>query len=63
MPRTAFKQADVERMIRAARAVGIQHPSVEIRPDGAMRLLTDEKPKGALTPLQEWERQRGLSGA
>lgn len=58
--RAAFRQADVERAIRAAKAVGYQHPTVDILPDGRLRLLTaptaEEKP---LSPLEAWEQENG----
>lgn len=40
--RVAFKQCDVERLLRAAKAVGYSNPTVEKMPDGRLRLLTDE---------------------
>lgn len=55
-----FTQADVERAIRAAKAVGIEHPTVEMLPDGRIRLLTaPHGPKKALSPFEEWERENG----
>jgi len=57
---TRFTQADVERAIRAAKAVGIEHPAVEIYPDGRIRLLTaPHGPKKALSPFEEWEQENG----
>lgn len=41
MARVAFKQCDVERLLRAAKAVGYPNPTVEKFPDGRLRLLTD----------------------
>ena len=63
MPKVAFKQSDVVRVLKAARKAGVENPSVDISPDGTIRLLTESAPRGALTPLQEWERKRGLSDA
>lgn len=40
MARVAFKQCDVERLLRAAKAVGYPNPVVENRPGGVLRLLT-----------------------
>lgn len=58
MSRVAFKQCDVERLLRAAKAVGYPHPTVEKRPDGSLRLLTDGQPP-ELTPLERWEAKNG----
>ena len=58
--RVHFSQADVERARKAAKAVGFAHPTVDILPDGRLRLLTapqdDMKP---LSPLEAWEREHG----
>lgn len=58
--RAVFKQADVERALRAAKAVGYKHATVDILPDGTLRLLTQpiavEKP---LSPLQAWRQGNG----
>ncbi len=48
MPRVAFKQCDLERVLRAAQAVGYSHPSVDILPGGTIRLLTQA---AAVTPV------------
>lgn len=39
MPKSAFKQSDVTRAIRAAQAAGIPIGQVEIGPDGTIRLV------------------------
>lgn len=56
----AFRQSDVERAIRAIKAVGETVSGVEIKPDGTFRVLTggNSEPE-ALTPLQAWEREHG----
>lgn len=41
MARVAFKQCDVERLLRAAKAVGYPNPVVDKYPDGRLRLLTE----------------------
>lgn len=65
MTKVAFKQCDVERVLRALKAVGDSDKTVEIRPDGAIRILTaaDNDSEGPLSPLEEWERAHGVSGA
>jgi len=58
--KVAFKQCDVERTVRALKAVGESVRGVEIRPDGSFRVLTgtdvEEKP---LSPLEAWRRDHG----
>lgn len=41
MARVAFKQCDVERLLRAAKRVGYEHAVVDKLPNGTLRLLTD----------------------
>lgn len=41
MARVAFRQRDVEALLRAAKAVGHEAPTVDILPDGRLRLLTN----------------------
>lgn len=55
MSRVAFKQCDVERLLRAAKAVGYLTPSVDILPDGGIRLLTTGEEKAPLSELEQWE--------
>lgn len=68
MARVAFKQCEVERLLRAARAVGYPNPSVEKRPDGTLRLLTDApEPRAPANDaeaaldaeLEAWDRDHG----
>lgn len=40
MSKVAFKQCDVERLLRAAKAVGYPDAAVDKLPDGTLRLLT-----------------------
>lgn len=65
MSKVAFKQCDVERALRAAKAVGNHDAVVDIRPDGTLRLLprppADEEPPAS--DLDAWERKHGLGGA
>ena len=57
MPRAAFKQCEVQRLLRAAKAEGYPHPGVEVRPDGALVLLTDAPSAGAdeAAGANEWD--------
>lgn len=61
MSRVAFKQCDIERLLRAAKAVGHEHPSVDVLPDGRLRLLTTPTPEEPAepSPLEAWEREYG----
>lgn len=68
MAKVAFKQCDIERAFKAAQAVGYTHPTVDILPDGRIRVLTDPSavPKAPAAPesaLEAWERANGLSDA
>lgn len=64
MGKPAFRQTDVERAMRAVQAVGEPIASVEIRPDGTIRVLTaaNAEPQ-ALSPLEAWEREHGHGSA
>lgn len=58
--KASFRQADVERALRAAKAVGYKHPTVDILPDGRLRLLTSEEaPTKALSPYEAWKAGNG----
>lgn len=57
--RATFRQSDVERALRAAKAVGYANPSVDILPDGRLRLLTAPQDAKPLTPLEVWEQEHG----
>lgn len=65
MTKVAFKQCDVERVLRALKAVGETDKTVEITREGAIRILTpaDNDSEGPLSPLEEWERAHGVGGA
>jgi len=54
-----FTQAQVRRLIKAAKAEGHLHPTVEARPDGGLRLLTNT-PERELTALDRWEALHGV---
>lgn len=65
MPKVAFTQRDVQALIRAAKAEGCEHPSVDILPGGGLRLLTapDMTPKAPLSDLERWEQAHGHGDA
>lgn len=65
MSRVAFRQCDVERVLRALKAVGDDDRSVEITPEGAIRILTrvEAPDEASLSPLERWERKHGKRGA
>ena len=65
MPRVAFKQVEVERLLRAAKAVGYAAPAVDRLPDGRLRLLTEPPAPPAISgavdlddELEAWRRNR-----
>lgn len=41
MPRATFKQCEVQRLLRAAKAEGFAAPAVRAQPDGSLLLLTE----------------------
>jgi len=53
-----FKQGDVVRAVKAARAAGLNVARTEIAPDGTIRLIhTDCSPVPA-SPYDEWKQKR-----
>lgn len=57
--RATFRQADLERALKAAKAVGYANPTVDILPDGRLRLLTSPQETKPLSALEAWEREHG----
>lgn len=58
--RAAFRQADVERIARALKAVGETVVGVEQTPEGGFRVLTSNgRPEKPLSALETWEREHG----
>jgi len=60
---TLFRQADLERAIRGAQAVGLDVRAVEIGRDGAIRVLT-RRPAGdvAVNDDDDWVSLAGTDG-
>lgn len=40
--KTAFRQADLQRAVKAVQAAGLPVTAIEIAPDGTIRILTSE---------------------
>lgn len=57
--RSAFRQSEIERMLRAAKAAGFSSPTVRRNVDGSLDLLTDGAAKVELSPLERWEKRHG----
>lgn len=57
MPRAAFKQCEVQRLLRAARAEGYSSPAVRKEADGSLLLLTEGGRAGldAAEAANEWD--------
>ena len=57
MPRAAFKQCEIQRLLRAAKAEGYASPAVEKRADGTLVLLTEGGRPGAddAADVNEWD--------
>ena len=60
-----WRQSDVTRAIKSVRDSGEPVAGVDIRPDGTIRVLTTlpapSNPEPS--PLEAWERERGLDAA
>jgi hypothetical protein len=56
MTRAAFRQSDVTRAIRAAKAAGLANVRCEIAPDGRIVLSESETPPD--DPYTAWKRKR-----
>jgi hypothetical protein len=65
--RASFKQADIRRMLRAAKDEGYPNPAVDKLPDGTLRLLTvapDRAPASdedldLAAEVEAWSRKHG----
>ena len=59
--KVSFRQADLERTVRALKAVGETNARVDIQPDGTISILIggDPTPQEPLSPLEAWEREHG----
>jgi isopentenyl diphosphate isomerase/L-lactate dehydrogenase-like FMN-dependent dehydrogenase len=56
-----FRASDITRAVDATIKSGLTVAAVEVTRDGVIRILTAAHPAvEALTPLQRWERERGL---
>lgn len=54
-----FKQADLTRAVKAARAAGLDVARTEIMPDGTIRLIhSAEVTSTPATPFDEWKAKR-----
>lgn len=54
----AITQAAIQRLIRAAKAEGVAVMGYEVRPDGAVRVLTGEPQEAERDDLAEWRARR-----
>lgn len=62
--RATFKQADLTRAVKAARAAGLDVARTEIGPDGKIVLVHHaETISGALSPLDEWKAKKNARPA
>jgi len=55
-----FTEADVKRLIRAAKSEGLRVEAVEMRPDGAIRTLpeTPVTPSSEPSAFERWKAKR-----
>lgn len=55
--RVAFRQSDLIRAVKAARAADVAVSAVEIAPDGTIRVLTATAPQAPASPFDEWKQK------
>lgn len=55
----AVTQAQIERSLRALKAVGERIASVKNEPGGAVSILTPDGREIPVSPLEAWERKHG----
>lgn len=59
-----FRQSDVERAVKAARAAGLDVGGVEVAPDGTIRVMTaTQAPAGASNPFDQWKARKDARSA
>lgn len=66
MPRrpSHFRQADVERTVKAARAAGLPIGGLEVAPDGTIRIITAEARESVpASPFDQWKAKRDARSA
>ncbi|MEO9132431.1 MAG: hypothetical protein ABI240_14640 [Sphingomonas sp.] len=62
--RATFRQADLTRAVKAARAAGLDVARIEINPDGTIVLeQSRETISGQLSPLDQWKAKRDARSA
>lgn len=63
---STFRQSDVERAVKAARAAGLDIGMVEVAPDGTIRVkvgATSEDSPTAATPYDDWKARKNARSA
>jgi len=59
-----FKQADLTRAVKAARAAGLDVARTEIMPDGTIRLIHQAEVTSVVeSPFDEWKAKRDARSA
>lgn len=56
-----FRETDVQRAVKAARAVGLEPSRMEIAPDGTIRLDFGKDAPADLQPFDAWRTKRAAS--
>lgn len=56
-----FKQSDITRAVKAAKAAGLDVARIEVQPDGTISVIAGDETKieaGVLSPLEQWRANR-----
>jgi hypothetical protein len=56
---STFRQADVTRVVKAARAAAVDVARIEIAKDGRIVIVTGKAPAQDSTPLDNWMAKHG----
>jgi len=56
-----FRQQDLTRALKGAKAAGVEVGRVEIEPDGKIVVFTASDAQEASTPLEKWKRDHARS--
>ena len=61
---STFRQSDVERAVKAARSSGLTVASIEVTPNGTIRVIVEAaegESRSAVSPFDEWKAGKNAS--